>query len=55
MLQFTSEEQARLQAYREAMNSILAYNKERRENGRQRGSSFRKAVERDAVRVVTCL
>ena len=41
-----------LAAKTEALPSILAYTQEEWESRRQSGSSFRKAVERDAVRVV---
>ena len=41
-----------LAAKTEALPSILAYTQDEWESRRQSGSSFRKAVERDAVRVV---
>jgi len=40
-----------LAAKTEALPSILAYTQEEWESRRQSGSSFRKAVERDAVRI----
>jgi predicted nucleotidyltransferase len=42
----------RLAATTEVLPSILAYTQEEWENRKRSGSSFRKAVERDAVRVV---
>ena len=41
-----------LAATTEVLPSILAYTKDEWESRRRSGSSFRKAVERDAVRVV---
>jgi predicted nucleotidyltransferase len=41
-----------LAATAEALPSILAYTEEEWENRKRSGSTFRKAVERDAVRVV---
>ena len=41
-----------LAATTEALPSILAYTQEEWENRKRSGSTFRKAVERDAVRVV---
>jgi predicted nucleotidyltransferase len=41
-----------LAATTEVLPSILAYTQEEWENRKRSGSSFRKAVERDAVRVV---
>lgn len=41
-----------LAAKTEALASILAYTQEEWESRKRSGSSFRKAVERDAVRVV---
>ena len=42
----------RLAATTEVLPSILAYTQEEWESRKRSGSSFRKAVERDAVRVV---
>jgi predicted nucleotidyltransferase len=42
----------RLAATTDVLPSILAYTEEEWESRRRSGSSFRKAVERDAVRVV---